>query len=293
MKPWLLALTIGTKLLALYLILCTPLVIAGWVLFFAAGGFVVLHLIHPRLQGICDVQATFQTSGKEVWLTIDDGPSEEDTPQILDLLDQFDAKATFFMIGERAGRHPDLVSQVLSRNQEVGAHTFSHPLATFWMAGPKRSRNEVERCVKTLRSLGANPRRFRSPVGIKSLWLRRILRENQLQCVAWSIRSGDTFARSVDEVVRRVLRKLRPGAILLLHEGTSLAPPIRIHALRAILIALQQQGYRCILPPTAFSESCHEVSPSPGNESAPRGALLSAKASRQPSSTQSPVRAER
>ena len=247
-KPWLLIQTLAIKIFAICLILEGTFTITGWLLFFGAGGFVVLHLLHPRLQGLCDVTSRFITDAPEVWLTIDDGPSPEDTPQILDLLDEYNAKATFFVIGERAESHPELIRQVLARGHEIGAHTYTHPVASFWFAGASRTQSEVEKCHKLLQGLGANLRWFRAPVGIKNFWLRRTLREHGLHCVSWSIRSGDSFSRSPESVTSRILSKLRPGAILLLHEGSSLTESIRVHAIAQVLQALQERGYRCVLP---------------------------------------------
>jgi peptidoglycan/xylan/chitin deacetylase (PgdA/CDA1 family) len=85
-------------------------------------------------------------------------------------------------------------------------------------------------------------------VGIKNFFLRRALRERGLECVAWTIRSGDALSDSVEAVVERVERELRPGAIILMHEGNRLDPGVRVAAIRGVLEMLDRQGYGCVLP---------------------------------------------
>src|SRR5882757_7713989 len=82
------------------------------------------------------VVTRFATPRREVWLTIDDGPDPEDTPQLLTLLATHDAHATFFVIGERAAAHPALIRAITDAGHEVAHHTYTHPLRTFWYASP-------------------------------------------------------------------------------------------------------------------------------------------------------------
>lgn len=252
MKPWLLWQTLLTKSLALWMIFGTVYSFWGWLLFFAGGSIVVLHLLHPRLLGFCEVLSRMDTREKIVWLTIDDGPCAEDTPQILNLLDQYGAKATFFMIGQRAAAHPETVREVLARGHSVGNHTLTHPKADFWIASLARTRVEVDGCSQILRDAGAKVEWYRSPVGIKNIWLRRVLRENDLRCVAWSIRSGDALGKSADTLVARVLCELRPGSIILMHEGPLVSKFVHLCAIEQVLAGLKERGYRCVLPDAAF-----------------------------------------
>lgn len=85
-------------------------------------------------------------------------------------------------------------------------------------------------------------------MGIKHLLLRSALAARNLQCVGWSVRSGDSLSRRPEAVVAKVLRQLRPGAIILLHEGPSMAPAVRVHAIALLLEALAGLNYRCVLP---------------------------------------------
>ncbi len=248
MKWWLILQCSALKLVGLYLLWATDFHRLAWAIFFSGGGVVLAHIFLPRAQGLCDVISTFEPKGKEVWLTIDDGPDPEDTPAILEALAAHNAKAIFFMIGERAAQYPDLVDQVLSAGHRIGTHTFTHPLATYWAASPARVRRELDDSLAILNRPNVPVRLYRSPVGIKNFFLRRALAERRLQCVAWTIRSGDTFSRSVDVVRDRVERELRPGAIILVHEGARLRANVRVEAIRAVLAMLRKHGYRCVLP---------------------------------------------
>jgi peptidoglycan/xylan/chitin deacetylase (PgdA/CDA1 family) len=96
--------------------------------FFAPDILVFYHLFVPSAQGFCRVATRFETSGREVWLTIDDGPDAADTPKILELLERHDARATFFTIGERAEERPALVEEIERRWKQVGHHTQTHPV---------------------------------------------------------------------------------------------------------------------------------------------------------------------
>jgi peptidoglycan/xylan/chitin deacetylase (PgdA/CDA1 family) len=202
----------------------------------------------PSSQGICRVYTRFETVRPEIWLTIDDGPDGEDTPRILDLLDRHQARATFFLIGGRAAGHPELVAEILRRGHQVGHHTHTHPVGSFWCATPARLRAELDEGLLVLRRPGANPRWFRAPVGIKNLFLANALRQRGLACVGWTVRSLDTVSRDPMRVADRVDRLARPGSIVLMHEGPSLNRSVRVRALEIILERLSARQMACILP---------------------------------------------
>jgi peptidoglycan/xylan/chitin deacetylase (PgdA/CDA1 family) len=216
--------------------------------FFLPDLWLAYQVFVPSAQGICPVFTRFETPRAEIWLTIDDGPDEHDTPRILDLLDRYSARATFFLIGERAERHPRLVAETVRRGHEIGHHTQTHPVASFWCAGPARVGRELDRGLRALRTAGGEPRWFRAPVGIKSPFLGPALRRRGLRCVGWSVRSCDTVSRDPNRVAARVMRAVRPGAIVLLHEGPSLEPRVRVRALEQLLVQLAARQFACVLP---------------------------------------------
>lgn len=217
-------------------------------LFIGPDALVLYHLFMPSAQGVGRVFTRFATPRREVWLTIDDGPDPDDTPRLLDLLDRHEARATFFVIGERAARHPGLVSEILRRGHEIGHHTHTHPAGSFWCATPRRLQAELDRAAAALTAAGASLRWFRAPAGIKHLGLETALQARGLTYVGWTIRSGDCRARRPEDVVAHVVSRLTPGAIILMHEGISVRPAVRIRAIALFLEACTAQNYRLVLP---------------------------------------------
>jgi peptidoglycan/xylan/chitin deacetylase (PgdA/CDA1 family) len=186
------------------------------------------------------------TREKHVWLTIDDGPSA-DTAAILDLLDRHRARATFFVVGERARQRPEAVREIVRRGHAIGNHSHSHPQAWFWALGPARMRAQVAGNQAALAALtGTPPRWFRAVVGMANPFVSAPLREHGLARVAWSARGYDALAADPQAVVARIERDLAPGAIVLLHEGSRHGR--NVDTLALLLQRLDALGYRTVLP---------------------------------------------
>jgi peptidoglycan/xylan/chitin deacetylase (PgdA/CDA1 family) len=188
---------------------------------------------------------------KLVWLTIDDGPDPDDTPRLLDLLDQHGAKATFFFIGSKAVAHPELVADVVRRGHAVGNHTMHHCQYWFWAFGPGAVRREIVECQRVLaETRGAAPRWFRAPAGLKNLFVYEVLERENLRLACWSARGLDGVDADKARVLGRIKQSIRPGGIVLMHEGRvddrgeRLAPQV----LGELLAWLGREGYRCVLP---------------------------------------------
>jgi len=221
------------------------LVLALW---FGPDLIIGYHLFVPNARGLVRMRRRFKTERKEVWLTIDDGPDPEDTPRLLTLLAEHGARATFFVVGERAARHPGLIPAIVAAGHEVAHHTHTHPLASFWCAGPGRLARELDDTLAVLREQGVQVTRFRPPAGIKNPWLAGALRVRALTPVGWSARGLELWARDPGHVADRVLRGVAPGAILLMHEGPRIPAAIRVVAISRVLERLQAAGYRCVIP---------------------------------------------
>ena len=155
----------------------------------------------------------------EIALTIDDGPDPEVTPAVLDLLDRLQVKATFFCIGENARRHPALCREIVARGHDVQNHSERHR-HNFSMLGPRGYRRELEAAQDSLFSItGCRPQFFRAPAGLRNPFLGPVLEHMGLRLAAWTRRGYDTRSGDAAVVSRRLLPAVRPGAILLLHDG--------------------------------------------------------------------------
>jgi peptidoglycan/xylan/chitin deacetylase (PgdA/CDA1 family) len=186
------------------------------------------------------------TREPRVWLTIDDGPST-DTAAMLDLLDRHRARATFFVVGERARQRPELVREIVRRGHALGNHSQTHPQAWFWALGPARMHAQIAQGQATLAALGGTPPRwFRAVVGMANPFVSAALREHGLARVAWSTRGYDALAADPQAVVARIERGLAPGAIVLLHEGARHGR--NVEALALLLQRLDALGYGTLLP---------------------------------------------
>lgn len=184
--------------------------------------------------------------GRDVWLTIDDGPSDE-TLAVLELLDRHDAKATFFMVGERALARPELVHEVLRRGHDLGNHSYSHPQARFWALGPVQMAAEIGQCQQALTTIaGAAPRWYRSVVGMTNPFVAAALKRHGLARIGWSARGYDGVNCTPEGVVARIAPDLGPGAIVLLHEGAAHGHNLAI--IEAVLQQLQARGLVARLP---------------------------------------------
>ena len=200
----------------------------------------------PQSPLFSPVLVRLPTQEKQVWLTIDDGPSHE-TGAILDLLDQHQAKATFFLVGERAATYPEMTREILRRGHGIGNHSCSHPQAWFWALGPRRMAQEIDQAQTLLHEIsGQRPRWFRAVVGMANPFVSAPLKHHGLARVAWSARGFDGVAGDVEKVVSRIACKLQPGAIVLLHEGAPHGNNLAI--IEGVLEAMRERGYECVFP---------------------------------------------
>lgn len=185
-------------------------------------------------------------SGNQVWLTIDDGPSPE-TRAVLDLLERYQARATFFLVADRAEARPALAREIVARGHGIGNHSRSHPQAWFWALGPRAMAREIEQTQRILHDItGITPRWFRAVVGMANPFVSAPLKRHGLARVAWSARGFDGVRGETGKVVARITAQLQPGAIVLLHEGAAHGNNLAI--IEGVLRAMQQRGYTSVLP---------------------------------------------
>lgn len=180
-----------------------------------------------------DFIAQGSTTQKEIAITFDDGPGPL-TPKFLDLLDKYDVKATFFMLGEQIKRWPEEAKEVVKRGQEIGNHTFKHTnYLHIWNeyresvpleADKKVIQDLIEDMKRTQATIldhtGQKPVLCRMPHGVDRPWVNTAAREAGLILVNWSF-GADWVKKPIEELKEDYLEAIRPGAILLFHDGGS------------------------------------------------------------------------
>jgi peptidoglycan/xylan/chitin deacetylase (PgdA/CDA1 family) len=177
-------------------------------------------------------------------LTFDDGPDPVWTPRLLDALGAAGVRGTFFLIGERAARAPELVRRMAAEGHEVGNHSWSH--RSLWLCGPRATEDQIRRAHDRLADLaGAAPRHFRPPWGMVNAATFPALRRLGERCVFWSIQPEGQRPAPAARQVDYVLGRAHAGAIVDLHdaEGTPAAPVRLMEALPALLDGLRERGY--------------------------------------------------
>ena len=205
-----------------------------------------------------------QHVGRQIAITIDDGPDPDITPRVLDLLDRYDARATFFCIGEAALRHPKIVEAIVARGHAVENHSPRHR-HYFSLMGPRAMRREIEAGQRTLTDLtGTAPLFFRAPAGLRNPFLEPALCTLGLQLASWTRRGFDTRTRDAARVADRLLHGLAPRDILLLHDGNAArdaqGQPIVFQALETVLRTARDAALCCTTLRAALSRSVGSAS---------------------------------
>ena len=177
-----------------------------------------------------------QTNG--IFLTFDDGPSPEVTPWVLDQLDKYRAKATFFCLGKNAEMHPNLYAEILKRGHATGNHSYSH------IKGWGMDTGDYIRDVDTAAEF-IDSNLFRPPYGRIGPHQAKMLSE-RYRIIMWNVLSQD-YARSLsgNRCAKRVIRHLKPGAIVVFHDSVKSARNLW-HALPLVLQAINERDMECL-----------------------------------------------
>jgi len=191
----------------------------------------------------------FLCRGKEdrrcVALTFDDGPDPRSTVPLLDLLRQSNVHAAFFCIGKRVAAHPELAARIAGEGHLLQNHSYSHSNATnfFTLARLREELNQTQAVIQ--KSSGTTPGCFRPPMGLSNPRVFRAAQELGLKVVGWTARGLDTRIKDPDRIVNRIVRGLKPGAIVLLHDGN--IPPERLLlTVKTLLDRLKGLGYEVV-----------------------------------------------
>lgn len=226
---------------------------------FLLAGFVILCLISPFFPGssfFFPVISRGSPLKPAVSLTFDDGPNPQSTPPLLDLLNRYHVPATFFVTGEQAKQHPQLIHKILSSGHSIGNHSHTHD-DYIMFRDSTRILWEIEMAQQVLQELGINVKVFRPPVGILTSRYTDALFQSGLKVITFSRRARDMGNRRIRQMAGKILKHVQAGDIILLHD---IAPQKEtdmarwLEEIESILIGTQQQGIH-IVPLAQLTET--------------------------------------
>lgn len=181
---------------------------------------------------------------KKIALTFDDGPSKTNTAAILEVLKEYEIKATFFVIGENAEKDPERIRSIYDAGHEIGNHTYSHIYIS--KVSEEKLRGEIKKTEDILFEItGEKPRVFRPPGGFYNDASLAVLEELGYQCVLWSVDTRDWSMPKSDKVASHVEGSASAGDIILFHDLEDKRLPT-VAALKQILPKLIENGYEFV-----------------------------------------------
>ncbi len=225
-------------------------------------------VVRPGSGWLMPVISHGNRKGHKIALTFDDGPDADITPRILDALQSHGAHATFFVIGRYAEAHPELVRRIIAEGHELGNHSQEHS-RLMNLQTKRHMQQEIEHGMATLDRMGAPSagKLYRPPMGLKNPILARLQRKLGLRVVAWSLHAGDTRRRDANSIAHRVLARVRPGDIVLFHDGHDLPHRRRctavLDALNTILPALRRKGLEMVTVTELLADIPRETAHTP------------------------------
>lgn len=209
--------------------------------FLVLVGFVVMPSVaSPQSSVVVHVH----THAPVVALTFDDGPSSTYTPIVLDILQRYGAHATFFVIGKEAEQHPQLLREIVASHNEIGNHTYSHRVLTH--ASPEKVAYELGQCDRVVfEATRVHPTLFRPVEGFYDAPLTQRCAQMGYRLVLWNHDSVDWSRPSVAAIVSRTTKNVRPGDVLLFHDGGG-DRSRTVAALPHVISVLEAEGFSCV-----------------------------------------------
>jgi peptidoglycan-N-acetylglucosamine deacetylase len=218
-------------------------VLGNHLLFAAAGLWPRSRLLGPNMS----VLPPTSRLRNEIAITLDDGPDPLVTPAVLDVLDAFGARASFFVVGGRIAAHRELAAEILRRGHTLENHSQRHR-RDFALLGPAGIRREIDEAQQAIAAVGGQARFFRAPAGLRNPFLDLQLQRAGLRLASWTRRGFDTVSAEPATVLGRLARGLCAGDILLLHDGhaarTTNGVPVVLEVLPRLLQSLRDAALR-------------------------------------------------
>lgn len=186
-----------------------------WIVITAIGSFQIRLNYHLQ-----SLNHNYKTSENYISITFDDGPNPEFTPKVLSLLNDHNAKATFFLIGKNVEDHPEIVRQIIADGHSIGNHSYSHS-NNFGFFSSEKVTDELNQTNSILKEITGNEiKMFRPPFGVTNPNIKKALKNTGHFSIGWSKRGLDTTNLSGEKILRRITSSLRKGDIILLHDSS-------------------------------------------------------------------------
>lgn len=204
--------------------------------------YLATHVLRPVHRFFPDMLWRVEAEARTAYLTFDDGPTTELTDDLLDLLAQYDAQATHFLVGRHAEQHPSLVRAIAEAGHRIGNHTYSHPDP--WTTPQEQMATELRRTTTILEDLLHSPlRALRPPYGHPTAFLREWCAAHNQRMVMWDVMPGDYLQTATAERVSSfVINHVRPGSVIVLHDNP-ICENVTLEALETLLETLTAQGW--------------------------------------------------
>jgi peptidoglycan/xylan/chitin deacetylase (PgdA/CDA1 family) len=218
-----------------------------YVLVVAYGSFRISSNFY--LNSLCSVK----TNEQIVALTFDDGPDEQHTEKLIDLLDKFDAKAAFFCIGQKIEKNRNILKKLDRHGHLIGNHSFSHHKFFDLYSSAKMNREIEETNDLISKAIGKKPFLFRPPFGVTNPALKIAVKNTGMQSIGWNLRSFDTI-RTKEKVLQKLQKRTKPGAVVLMHDTTKDILEIT----QSYLEWLSREGYKVVSLEQLFNIPAYE-----------------------------------
>lgn len=211
----------------------------------AFGIVIGLGVTLPQLSLFGPYVCRGNTSKRCVALTFDDGPDGRSTPVLLELLRDSGVAAAFFCVGERVAANRELAAQIVREGHLLENHSYAHSNATNFFTVTRLKAELAQAQAAIQQATGIAPKLFRPPMGLSNPRVFRAARSLGLQVIGWSARGLDTQSHDPERIVARIVRRLEPGAIILLHDGNIPVERLVV-TVKLLLTKLKERGYAVV-----------------------------------------------
>ncbi|MES2133373.1 MAG: polysaccharide deacetylase family protein [Bacteroidota bacterium] len=218
-----------------------PLQLSYWYLVAWVHLFILIQFLGAYFIGMnfhINSVNSMPTYEKRVLLTFDDGPHNPNTTRVLEVLKRHHVKAVFFVVGKNFAANETIIKQMIAEGHHIGNHSFSHDaMIDLWST--KKITHDFENCQKLIEAYQPGKKTMRPPYGVTNPNVAGAIKKLGLQSIGWNIRSYDTSIKDVEKIKQRVISKLKPGAIILLHDRLDYMPEL----LESLIPAIKEKGY--------------------------------------------------